>query len=76
MQLYVEASDEQNVKGVILLSSAPAFQILTSDAYVGRAVRAAAPSALIHGGQEGQELPFILNSFHLFYLLKRHFPAF
>ena len=36
---------------------------------------AAAPSALIHGGQEGQELPFILNSFYLSYLLKGHFPA-
>ena len=24
---------------------------------------AAASSALIHGGQEGQELPFVLNSF-------------
>ena len=32
--------------------------------------RAAAPSALIHGGQEGQELSFILNSFHLSYLLE------
>ena len=37
---------------------------------------AAAPSALIQGGQEGQELPFVLNSFHLSYLLKGHFPAF
>ena len=27
------------------------------------------------GGQEGQELPFKLNSFHLSYLLKGHFPA-
>ena len=26
---------------------------------------AAALSALFHGGQEGQELPFILNSFNL-----------
>ena len=33
----------------------------------------AAPSALIHGGQEGQELLFILNSFHLSYRLKGHF---
>ena len=31
------------------------------------------PSALIHGGQEGQEFPFILKSFHLSYLLKGHF---
>ena len=31
------------------------------------------PSSM--GGQEGQELPFILNSFHLSYLLKGHFPA-
>ena len=36
---------------------------------------AATPSALIHEGQEGRELFFILNSFHLSYLLKRHFPA-
>ena len=28
------------------------------------------------GGQEGQGLPFIMNSFHLSYLLKGHFPAF
>ena len=28
------------------------------------------------GGKEGQEVPFILNSFHLSYLLKGHFPAF
>ena len=27
------------------------------------------------GGQEGQELSFVLNSFHLSYLLKRHFSA-
>ena len=27
------------------------------------------------GVQEGQELPFILNSFYLSYLLKEHFPA-
>ena len=27
------------------------------------------------GGQEGQDLPFILNFFHLFYLPKGHFPA-
>ena len=39
------------------------------------AARAAAPSAPILGGQEGQELPFILNSFHLSYLLKGHFLA-
>ena len=36
---------------------------------------AAAPSALIHGGQEGQEFPFMLNSFHLSYLLKGHYPT-
>ena len=35
----------------------------------------ASPSALIHGGQEGQELPFILNSFLLSYRLKGHFSA-
>ena len=75
MQLLVEASDEHNNKGVILLPSAPAFQILTWDAYAGKAGGAAAPSALIHGGQKGKELPFILNSFHLSYLLKGHFLA-
>ena len=32
-------------------------------------------SALIHGGQEAQELPFILNSFHLSHLPKGHFLA-
>ena len=49
---------------------------LPRDTYAGGAGGAAAPSALIHGRQEGQELPFILNSFHLSYLLKGHFPAF
>ena len=34
----------------------------------------AASSALIHGRQEGQELPFILNSFDLSYLLIGHCP--
>ena len=28
------------------------------------------------GGQEGQELPFILTSFYLSYLLKGHLPVF
>ena len=37
--------------------------------------RGSFPSALIHGVQEGQESPFILNSFQLSYLLKRHFLA-
>ena len=46
------------------------------DAYAGGAGGAAAPAALIMVGQEGQELPFILNPFHLSYLLKGHFPAF
>ena len=36
---------------------------------------AATPSTFILVGQEGQELPFIWNSFHLSYLLKGHFPA-
>ena len=36
---------------------------------------AAVPSALFHVGQEGQELSFILSSFHLFYLVKGHFPG-
>ena len=36
---------------------------------------AATPSALIYKEQEGQELPFTLNSFHLSYILKWHFPA-
>ena len=27
------------------------------------------------GEQEGQEFPFVLNSSHLSYLLKEHFPA-
>ena len=49
--------------------------IRTRDDYAGWTGGRAVPSALIHGGQEGQELPFILNSFHLSYLLKGHFPA-
>ena len=36
---------------------------------------AAAPSVLFHGGQDGQELPFLLQSFHLSYLVKVHLPA-
>ena len=39
------------------------------------AVGAAAPSALFHGGQEGQELAFILSSFYLSCLVKGQFPA-
>ena len=35
----------------------------------------AAPSAFFHGGQEMQQLPFILNSVHLSYLVKGHFLA-
>ena len=46
------------------------------EAYAGEAGGTGCLSALIHGGQEGQELPFILNSFHLSYLLKGHFLAF
>ena len=46
----------------------------TRNIYAGRAGKAAAPSALIHGGQQGQELHFILNSFHLSYSLNGHFP--
>ena len=42
------------------------------DTYTGGR-RGSFPSALIHGGQEGQEFPFILKSFHLSYLLKGHF---
>ena len=36
---------------------------------------AAAPSALIHGWQEGQELPFILVSFHRSYLFEGAFSG-
>ena len=36
---------------------------------------AAIPSVFFYGEQEGQELPFILNPFHLSYLMKGHFSV-
>ena len=45
------------------------------DAYPWGARGAAAPSSLFRGGQEGQELPFVLHCFHLSCHVKGHFPA-
>jgi len=41
----------------------------------GGAAAASGPSALIHEGQEVQELSFMLISFHISYLLKGHYLA-
>ena len=46
------------------------------DAYAGGQEGQLPPLPSFMMGQEGQELPFILNSFHLSYLLKGNFPAF
>ena len=57
--------ERQNASALFecLLTKNNEIAIHTRDAYAG-------------GGKEGQEVPFILNSFHLSYLLKGHFPAF
>ena len=54
--------------------SSEGYPVATRDAYAGGR-RGSCPLCLIHGGQEGQELPSILNSFHFSNLMKRHFPA-
>ena len=48
------------------------FASIIKDDYAGGA---AVPSALFHREQEGQELPFTIDSFHLSNLVKGHFPV-